>query len=141
MRNPYSLAQKYLDNPRSGSQSKRMIQADEPDDDDPILTPEIWLPVFKEHHKQTVKENKDFDYLWVKKNRPGLYEAIRTKEKELDALGDTRLSEVIAIMREWRELILKGEFEWKDASGRQRTRTGTKEPPYSPKAGSRKVEW
>ena len=79
-------------------------------EEDPSLTPDQWYPEFHRLHVQVVQEIPNFDYLWLREHRPDLYWAIKAKENEIDALGDARLSEVMAIMREWRELILKAEF-------------------------------
>jgi len=78
---------------------------------DPILTPDQWYPHFRDFHHRVIKETPDFDYGWLRANRLDLYQLIKTKEEELDALGEARLSQIMAIMREWRELVLKAEFE------------------------------
>ena len=83
-------------------------------DQDPILTLNQWYPDFKEHHLKAVSRIPD--WAWLRENRPDLDRAIRNKEAELDTLKYARLSEVMAIMREWRKLILQVEFEWKEAS-------------------------
>ena len=36
---------------------------------------------------------------------------LEAKESELDAIQEARLSEVMAIVRQWRELVLQAEFE------------------------------
>ncbi len=84
--------------------------------DDPILPVEAWYPVFKEFHLKVVHETRDFDYGWVRANRLDLYRSLKEKEAELDSLRDARLSEVMAVMREWRILILKSEFERMEAN-------------------------
>ena len=66
-------------------------------------------------HLKVVAETPNFDYLWLKEHRPDLCQAIKVKEAELDGLQEAKLSEVITIMREWRTLILKGEFERMEA--------------------------
>jgi len=78
---------------------------------DPLLPIEAWFPVFKELHHKVIAETLDFDYGWLRQHRPDLYQAIKTKENEIDALQEAKLSQVVAIMREWRELVLKAEFE------------------------------
>ena len=98
------------------SKSSNPQAAQKPDfqvsgEDDPILPVEAWYPVFKEFHRKVVHENCDFDYGWVRVHRPDLYQAIKAKESELDALQEARLSEVMAIIREWRELVLQACFE------------------------------
>jgi len=82
-------------------------------EDDPILPLEAWYPVFKELHRKVIAETPDFDYLWLKQHRPDLYQAIRAKESDLDAIQEARLSVVMAIIRQWRELVLQAEFERK----------------------------
>jgi len=76
-------------------------------EEDPILTPEHWIPHFRDLHHKVIKESPDFDYGWLQANRLDLYRAIKAKENELDALGDARLSVIMTIMREWRGLILQ----------------------------------
>ena len=88
-------------------------------DDDPILTPDQWYREFHRLHVQVVQETPDLDWAWLRECRPELLQSIRDKEAELDALGDARLSEVMAIMGQWRELILKAEFEKLEASNAQ----------------------
>jgi len=85
-------------------------------DEDPILTLNQWYPIFKELHRKVVAETPNFDYLWLKEHRPDLYQAISVKEAELDSLRDARLSEIMAIIREWRTLILKSEFKRMEAN-------------------------
>ena len=80
-------------------------------EDDPILPVEAWFPVFKELHHKVIAETADFDYGWLRDNRVELYQAIKAKESELDALGEARLSEVMQVMGEWRGLILRAESE------------------------------
>ena len=79
--------------------------------DDPILAPSQWYPTFRDFHRKVIAETADFDYGWLRTNRPDLYQAIKAREDELDALQDARLSEVMAIMQAWRELVFKAEFE------------------------------
>ncbi len=85
-------------------------------EDDPILPVGAWYPVFKEFHRKVVHETRDFDYGWVRAHRLDLYRSLKAKEAELDSLRDARLSEVMAVMREWRTLILKSEFERMEAN-------------------------
>ncbi len=80
-------------------------------EDDPILPVEAWFPVFKELHRKVIAENRNFDFGWLRCTRPDLFQAIRGKESELDGLGPAPLSHVMAIMRQWRELMLQAEFE------------------------------
>src|SRR5262245_575311 len=81
--------------------------------DEPVIQPADWYPEFHHFHKAVVIETPDFDYRWVRGNRPELHVAIQAKEDAIDALGSARLSEVIAIMREWRNLILLAEAEFR----------------------------
>jgi len=80
-------------------------------EEDPIVTPEHWIPHFRDFHHRVIAETADFDYGWLRTNRPDLYQHIKTKETELDALGDARLSGVMEIMGEWRRLVLQAETE------------------------------
>ncbi|MCH7911731.1 MAG: hypothetical protein IH856_01655 [Deltaproteobacteria bacterium] len=84
--------------------------------DDPILSPGQWYPHFRDFHHKVIAETPNFDYLWLKEHGPDLYRDIKAKENALDALGDARLSTVVALMRQWRELVLKAEFELVEAS-------------------------
>jgi len=81
------------------------------EEDDPILTPGQWYREFHRFHVQVVQETPDLDWKWLREQRPELFQAIRDKEDELDRLGDARLSEVMAIIGEWRELVLQACFE------------------------------
>ncbi len=81
------------------------------EEEDPILTIAQWYPYFRDFHHKVIVETSSFDYLWLKEHRPDLYQAIKAKENELDAIQEARLSEVMAIVRQWRELVLKAEFE------------------------------
>ena len=92
----------------------KRVEREEPD---PILTPSQWFPSFTDFHHNVIAGIGDFDYAWLRANRTDLYQAIKTKESELDSLGDARLSQVMEIMREWRELVLKAEFERREAKG------------------------
>ncbi len=53
----------------------------------------------------------EFDYLALKEQSPELYREIKTKENEIDALGDVRVSEVMGLVRQWRGLVLKAYFQ------------------------------
>jgi len=83
-------------------------------EEDPILTLEQWYPEFHRFHVQVVEALNPDWWQRIREQRPDLYGAIRGKENELDALNDARLSEVMAIMREWRELVLQAEREITD---------------------------
>ena len=76
-----------------------------------FLTPAQWYPHFRDLHHKVIAETADFDYGWLRTNRPDLYQSIKAKENELDAIQEAKLSEVMAIIQSWRELILKAEFE------------------------------
>lgn len=86
--------------------------------DDPVLSPDQWFLPFREFHHGVIRETPDFDYAELRKQNPDLYRRIKAKEKEIDALGSARLSDVMALMREWRELILRAEFEQREARRR-----------------------
>lgn len=79
--------------------------------DDPVLDPEQWYPEFHRFHMAVVHETPDFDYGWVRQNNPHLYRHIKAKENKIDALSVAKLSQVMALLREWRELILTAEFD------------------------------
>ena len=83
-----------------------------------ILSPEEWYPEFHRFHVQVVQETPDLDWQWLREQRPDLYTAIRDRENEIDGLGDSRLSIVMQVMTEWRELVLKAEFERSKFDGR-----------------------
>ena len=80
---------------------------------DQVLSLEQWYPEFHRFHMAVVVETPDFDYGWIRQNRLELYQRIKAKENQIDALGAARLSQVMALLREWRELILRAEFERK----------------------------
>jgi hypothetical protein len=80
--------------------------------DDPILTADQWLPHFRELHDAVIPE---FDYEWLKKQRPDVYASIKAKERELDQLAEARLSQIMEIMTEWRRLVLQADREWERA--------------------------
>ncbi len=86
-------------------------------EEDPTLMPNQWYPDFRDFHHKVIAETPDFDYLWLKTHKPDLYQTIRAKENALDDLRDTRLSEIMAIMREWRGLILQAEMEATKTTG------------------------
>jgi hypothetical protein len=83
---------------------------------DPMLSVEDWYSPFQKFCREVYAETPDFDCLWLKENRVDLYRVIKAKENEIDALGAARLSEVMAVLREWRRLILKAEFERKESA-------------------------
>jgi hypothetical protein len=76
-----------------------------------MLSVEDWYSPFQKFCREVYAETPDFNCLWLKENRVDLYRRIKDKENEIDALKAARLSEVMAIMREWRELVLRAEFE------------------------------
>lgn len=84
--------------------------------DDPILSLDQWYPEFHRFHAQVVQETPNLDWQWLREQRPDLYQTIKDRENELDALGDARLSRVMGITREWRELILRAENERQGAN-------------------------
>jgi len=103
MKNPFAVAHKYLDIPQS--------EPSPPELDDPVLNVEDWYPGFREFHHKAVSETPTFDYCSLRENKPELFKAIKAKENEIDALGAAPLSEVMALMRDWRTLILNAYFE------------------------------
>jgi hypothetical protein len=78
---------------------------------DPLLTLDNWYPEFQRFHRKVVLETPSFDYVRARQQQPELYKRIKAKEAELDALQEARLSKVMTIMHEWRELILRAEKE------------------------------
>ena len=78
-------------------------------------------PHFQDFHHKVIAETADFDYGWLRVNRPDLYQTIKDRENELDALQEAKLSEVMEIMQSWRELILKGESERRESNLGART--------------------
>lgn len=84
-------------------------------DDDPLLGPGGWYPEFHSYHESVVKETPNFDYILLRQRNPDLYREIKVKENEIDMLQGARLSEVMALVREWRGLILKADFEQRRA--------------------------
>ena len=91
----------------------------EPVDDDPILSPGQWYPEFHRLHMQAVHKSHDFNYTWLRRNRPEMYREIKAIEDRIDALGVARLSEITAIMREWREMVLRAYFEQRADESKQ----------------------
>ena len=83
-------------------------------DDDPILPFEVWYPEFHLLHIQVVAETPDLHWGSVRERTPDLYQQIKDLENRLDCLGGAKLSEVIAILREWRELIFRAYRDQKD---------------------------
>lgn len=96
---------------RHREEVRQSLAAAESANDDPILTLDQWYPEFRAFHHHVVDETPDLDFIWLRQNRPDLYRAIKVKESEIDALQSTRLSEVMAIMRAWRDLILRAVTE------------------------------
>ena len=76
-------------------------------ENDPKLTPEDWYSEFHRFYVQVVQSTPDFDWAWAEIYRPDMIVAIKDKECDLDDLGETRLSNVMAILKDWRSLILK----------------------------------
>jgi hypothetical protein len=97
--------------PADREEAKRIAAAESPPDPaaDPILAVGDWYPEFHSIHRTIVKETPDFDYREVRERNPELYREIKAKEALIDHLGPARLSEILVLMREWRELILKAE--------------------------------
>lgn len=82
---------------------------------DPVLSVDAWFPVFSVYVHQVIDQSKNFDLGWVRENRQELYRALKNKEAEIDALQEARLSNVMALVQQWRDLILRGEFEQRKA--------------------------
>lgn len=84
-------------------------------ENDPVLPVDAWYPVFRELHHRVIDESKDFDYGWVKQNRPESFREMKTIEDRIDRMGAARLSEIVATMREWRDMVLRAYFEQRKA--------------------------
>ena len=80
---------------------------------DPVLSVGAVVSRVSSFSHAVIAETPDFDYGWLRQNRLELYQRIKAKENQIDALGAARLSQVMALLREWRELILRAEFERK----------------------------
>ena len=90
-------------------------------EEDQTLTPGQWYPDFRDFHHKVIAETADFDYGWLRVNRPDLYQAIKARENELGSLQEAKLSEVVEIMQAWRELVLKAESERRELDREART--------------------
>lgn len=82
---------------------------------DPVLPVDAWFPVYGAYVHQVIDQSKNFDLGWVREKRQELYRALKNKEAEIDALQEARLSTVMALVQQWRDLILRGEFEQRKA--------------------------
>src|SRR3989338_7227397 len=82
---------------------------------DPVLPVDAWFPPFSVYVPQIIDQSKNFDLGWVRENRQELYCALKNKEAEIDALQEAQLSTVMALVQQWRDLILRGEFEQRKA--------------------------
>ena len=82
-----------------------------PRDDDPLLSPGEWYLHFTAFVTEVYKATPDFDLAWLRNNRTDLYQQIRAIEDQIDRLQEVRLSEIMSMMREWRTLILRADFE------------------------------
>jgi hypothetical protein len=82
--------------------------------DDPLLPLEAWYPLFHQLHVNVVAETKDSHHQWLKTSQPELHAEIKAVADRVDAMGQVRLCEVMAAMREWRELMLKADFEQRE---------------------------
>ena len=78
---------------------------------DPILIPGEWWPEFHRFHVEVVRSTPDLDWGWLRRDRPQLFGSIKAIEDRIDGLGDARLSDVLSLMRDWRDLILQAESE------------------------------
>ncbi len=58
-----------------------------------------------------VRSTPELDWGWVRGDRPQLFASIKAIEDRIDGLGDARLSDVLNLMRDWRDLILQAESE------------------------------
>jgi len=80
--------------------------------DDPILPVDAWLPDYLIFRKEVYRQVKDSD-IWgyARTKKPELYAELKKVEAKMDTLKDARLSRVMELLRQWRDLILKIQFE------------------------------
>lgn len=91
------------------------LQNDETED--PVVPVEVWVPEFHELHRRVVRETPDFDYAWLRNERPDLHKAIGAIRDEIDTLGPAPLSKVTELMSRWRLLMLEAEQARQTAGG------------------------
>lgn len=103
--------------PEDRELARRLVNEKPPESapDDPVLPVDAWFPVFSAYVHQVIDQSQKFDLGWVRENRQELYRALKNKEAEIDALQEAQLSTVMALVQQWRDLILRGEFEQRKA--------------------------
>ena len=80
-------------------------------DKDPIISPREWYSDFHRFHERLVLRARISTAGFSRRPISPLYGEIKNLEDQIDALGPARLSEVMAMLREWRKLILTAYFE------------------------------
>ncbi len=92
MSDPFAIAERFLDTVN-----------------DPIVNHEIMMDEFRQLQNRIIGSDlKDFDYLWLKEHRFELYATIKTKENEMEASEGKPLSVLLALIREWIDLVKEG---------------------------------
>src|SRR5262249_39757360 len=87
-------------------------------EDDPILTFDQWCEPYDDFHQRVV-QTFDIDRQWLMQNQPQLYSLIKSREHELDTLGDARLSQLLKSIGDWRALIERAYCEQKEWERKQ----------------------
>ena len=85
--------------------------------DDPVVEWEKWFPISHELHTKVVAETPDFDYIRLSKHNPTLYDQIKLVENLIDRMGPAKVSEVMSLVRQWRELVTIAMFDQQNAAG------------------------
>ena len=80
------------------------------EDKDPIVSPREWYSDFHRFHERLVLRVRISTASFSRRPISG-FTGIKNLEDQIDALGPARLSEVMAMLREWRELIWTAYFE------------------------------
>jgi len=89
-------------------EARRLAEAQE--EDDPILTPVQWFPVFRACVLAYYRDHPDHDRMWLKDHHPELYRCIVVQENLIDAFGTVQFSELMKQLSKWRSLMLQAEF-------------------------------
>ncbi len=83
---------------------------------DPFLNHMEWYPEACRFMSEVIQNTSNWDLELMKKKRPELYSAIEHLEYLIHEKGDGELSQIVWLLREWRELVLKAEFESKETN-------------------------
>jgi hypothetical protein len=79
---------------------------------DPVVPVDAWLPIFHEWRCSLIPDAPD--YIFLREHNPELYHELKALERKTDALQDAKLSEVMNLLTEWRQLVLKACFEQRE---------------------------